>query len=37
MDFAPRPELKELRAQVRAFMDEKVLPNEARIVDEDRT
>jgi acyl-CoA dehydrogenase len=37
MDFTPRPELKELRAQVRAFVDEKILPSEAAIVEEDRT
>src|SRR5207247_11481413 len=37
MDFALTPELADLRRRVRAFMDEHVLPNERRVVDEDRT
>ncbi len=36
MDFSLSPQLAELRAQVRAFVDEHVLPNERAIVDEDR-
>jgi acyl-CoA dehydrogenase len=36
MDFELKPELAALRAQVRTFMDERVIPNEQRIVDEDR-
>jgi acyl-CoA dehydrogenase len=35
MDFALRPELAELRQKVRAFMDARVLPNEAAIITED--
>ena len=36
MDFALSPELAELRARVRAFMDARVIPHERAIVDEDR-
>jgi acyl-CoA dehydrogenase len=36
MDFTLAPELAELRGRVRAFMDQHVIPNEQRIVDEDR-
>ena len=36
MDFELKPELAALRAQVRTFMDERVIPNEQRIIDEDR-
>jgi acyl-CoA dehydrogenase len=36
MDFTPRPELAELRARVRAFVDAKILPAEKAIVEEDR-
>ncbi|MBW2463159.1 MAG: acyl-CoA dehydrogenase family protein [Deltaproteobacteria bacterium] len=37
MDFELSPELAELRAKVRAFVDERVLPAEATIIAEDRT
>jgi acyl-CoA dehydrogenase len=36
MDFSLKPELADLRAQVRTFMNERVLPNEATILAEDR-
>lgn len=36
MDFSLRPELAELRTQVRAFVDTRVLPNERAIIEEDR-
>jgi acyl-CoA dehydrogenase len=36
MDFLLTPELTELRREVRAFVDEHVIPNEAKIVTEDR-
>jgi len=36
MNFELQPELAELRQKVRAFMDERVIPAERRIVDEDR-
>ena len=37
MDFSLSPELAELRKRVRAFVDdERVLPNERAIVEEDR-
>lgn len=36
MDFSLRPELAELRKQVRDFVDSRVIPNERAIVDEDR-
>ena len=36
MDFSLRPELAELRAQVRRFVDERVLPAERAIIEEDR-
>lgn len=36
MDFSLRPELAELRAQVRRFVDERVLPSERAIIEEDR-
>jgi acyl-CoA dehydrogenase len=36
MDFALSPELEELRGRVRAFMNDRVIPNEATIVLEDR-
>jgi len=36
MDFALPTELAALRTRVRAFVDEKVLPNETAIVEEDR-
>jgi len=35
MDFQLTPELTELRARVRAFVDERVLPAEQTIIDED--
>jgi alkylation response protein AidB-like acyl-CoA dehydrogenase len=38
MNFDLTPELKELRARVRAFVDEKIIPHEAELVsDEKRT
>jgi acyl-CoA dehydrogenase len=37
MNFDLSPELAELRAMVRAFMDEHVIPAENRIIEEDRT
>jgi len=37
MDFELSPELAELRAKVRAFVDERVLPAEATIIAEDRS
>jgi acyl-CoA dehydrogenase len=36
MDFSLRPDLADLRRQVRAFMDERVLPVETTIIAEDR-
>jgi acyl-CoA dehydrogenase len=36
MDFTLRPDLADLRQQVRAFMDEHVLPNEKAVILEDR-
>ena len=36
MNFDLAPELAALRAEVRAFLDARVIPNERRIVDEDR-
>jgi acyl-CoA dehydrogenase len=36
ISFDLPPQLAELRVRVRAFMDEEVLPNEARILEEDR-
>jgi acyl-CoA dehydrogenase len=36
MDFTLTPELAELRKKVRAFVDERVLPHEKAIVEEDR-
>jgi acyl-CoA dehydrogenase len=36
MNFELSPELSELRRAVRAFMDERVLPNEKKILNEDR-
>ncbi|MFO0563330.1 MAG: acyl-CoA dehydrogenase family protein [Polyangiales bacterium] len=36
MDFSLSPELASLRATVRAFVDEHVIPNEAAIIAEDR-
>ncbi len=36
MDFELKPELAALRKQVRAFVDERVIPNERKIIDEDR-
>jgi acyl-CoA dehydrogenase len=36
MDFTLSPELEELRARVRAFVDDKVIPKERAIIDEDR-
>ena len=36
MSFLLDPELAELRGRVRAFVDERVIPNERAIVDEDR-
>jgi acyl-CoA dehydrogenase len=36
MDFAVEGELAGLRAQVRRFVDEQVIPNEKQIIDEDR-
>jgi acyl-CoA dehydrogenase len=37
MDFALPTVLAELRGRVRAFVDEKIIPNEAAIIEEDRT
>src|SRR5436189_1546786 len=37
MHFELTPELASLRAQVRAFVDGKVIPNERKIIDEDRS
>jgi acyl-CoA dehydrogenase len=37
MDFTLTPELAELRAHVRKFVDERVIPNEKAVVEEDRT
>lgn len=36
MNFQLTPELTDLRAQVRAFMDDRVIPAEERVVSEDR-
>jgi len=36
MNFELAPELAALRAEVRAFMDQRVLPAEKQIIDEDR-
>jgi acyl-CoA dehydrogenase len=36
MDFSLRPELAELRTQVRSFVDERVIPRERAIIEEDR-
>ena len=36
MNFALSPELADLRERVRAFMNDRVLPNEKAIIDEDR-
>jgi acyl-CoA dehydrogenase len=36
MDFTLSPELAQLRKRVRAFVDERVIPNERAIVEEDR-
>ena len=36
IDFSPRPELEALRAEVRAFVDEQVIPVEQDVFDEDQ-
>jgi len=36
MDFSLRPDLADLRHQVRTFVDQHVIPNERAIIDEDR-
>ena len=36
MDFSQKPELAELRKQVRAFVDERIIPNERAVIEEDR-
>lgn len=36
MDFSLRPELADLRAQVRSFVDSRVIPSERAIIEEDR-
>lgn len=36
MDFELSPELAELRAKVRAFVDEKIIPAEKKVIEEDR-
>ncbi len=36
MDFSLRPELQDLREKVRRFVDERVIPNERAIIEEDR-
>lgn len=36
MDFSLRPELAALRAQVRSFVDGRVIPNERAVIEEDR-
>ena len=37
ISFDLPPELADLRARIRAFVDESIIPNEAKILDEDRT